>query len=160
MTLSQWMRENPQPAVGDAVFLIDQIAKGIRAMHRRETLHQDIKPDNILIDNHGQVKIIDFGARHVAGIVEIATPLQRDIARGTATYSAHEYTLGLQANYRADLVSLAVISYEMLTGKLPFGGSLEYHQRPLVARDPLRVWKTLCGMLIFTQIISLILLLR
>ncbi len=222
MTLSRWMRENPQPAVGEAVFLIDQIAKGIRAMHRRETLHQDIKPDNILIDHHGQVKIVDFGACHVAGIAEIATPLQRDIALGTATYSAPEYTLGLPANYKADLFSLAVISYEMLTGKLPFGGKLEhckterdflattytesyklnplvplwidgalkkalrfheerrhadvsefvyelqhpnphyleYHQRPLLARDPLKALKILCVVLVVTQIVSLILLLR
>ena len=222
MTLSRWLRENPRPPVGEAVFLIDQIAKGIRAMHRRETLHQDIKPDNILIDLHGPVKIVDFGACHVAGIAEIATPLQRDIALGTAPYSAPEYTLGQQVYYRADLFSLAVIGYEMLTGKLPFGGRLEncktqrdflattytesykinplvplwidgalkkglrfheerrhadvsefayelqhpnpryleYHQRPLLARDPLKIWKILCGILICTQIISLILLLR
>lgn len=222
MTLSQWMRENPKPAVGEAVFLIDQIAKGIRAMHRRETLHQDIKPDNILIDNHGQVSIIDFGACHVAGIAEITTVLQRDIALGTASYSAPEYTLDLKANYRADLFSLAVISYEMFTGKLPFDGRLEhcktqrdflattytasyklnplvpvwidgalkkglrlnaerrhadvaefvyelqhpnpryleYHQRPLIERDPLKTWKILCGLLALTQIVSLVLLLR
>jgi serine/threonine protein phosphatase PrpC len=222
MTLTQWMRENPKPAVGEAVFLIDQIAKGIRAMHRRETLHQDIKPDNILIDHHGQVKIVDFGACHVAGIAEIATPLQREIALGTASYSAPEYTLGIKANYRAELFSLAVISYEMLTGKLPFGGRLEhcrtqrdflsttytesyklnpliplwidcalkkglrfheerrhgdvaefvyelqhpnpryleYHQRPLIARDPLKSWKILSGVLVLTQIVSLIFLLK
>ena len=222
MTITQWMRENPKPAVGEAVFLIDQIAKGIRAMHRRETLHQDIKPDNILIDHHGQVKIVDFGACHVAGIAEIATPLQREIALGTASYSAPEYTLGIKANYRAELFSLAVISYEMLTGKLPFGGRLEhcrtqrdflsttytesyklnpliplwidcalkkglrfheerrhgdvaefvyelqhpnpryleYHQRPLIARDPLKSWKILSGVLVLTQIVSLIFLLK
>jgi serine/threonine protein kinase len=95
-------------------------------MHRRETLHQDIKPDNILINHHGQLKIVDFGACHVAGIAEIASPLRRDIALGTASYSAPEYTLGVKANYRADLFSLAVISYEMLTGKLPFGGKLQH----------------------------------
>jgi serine/threonine protein kinase len=126
MTLTRWMRENPKPAVSEAVHLIDQVARGIRAMHRRETLHQDIKPDNILIDVHGQVKIVDFGACHVAGIAEISTPLERDIALGTASYSAPEHTLRLKSNYRADLFSLAVITYEMLTGKLPFGGRLEH----------------------------------
>ena len=126
ITLTQWMRENPLPAVGEAVFLIDQIGKGIRAMHRRETLHQDIKPDNIVIEHNGQVKIVDFGACHVAGITEIATPLQRDIALGTASYSAPEHALGQKPNYRADLFSLAVISFEMLTGKLPFDGKLEH----------------------------------
>lgn len=125
MTLGQWMRENPKPAVEEAVYLIDQVAKGVRAFHRRETLHQDLKPDNIMVDNHGQVKIVDFGACHVAGIEEIAVPLERDVALGTASYSAPEYTLGLKPGYAADLFSLAVISYEMLTGQLPFGGRLE-----------------------------------
>lgn len=125
-TLTQWMREHPKPAVEEAVFLIDQIAKGLRAFHRRETLHQDIKPDNIMIDGQGRVTIIDFGACHVAGIAEIVTPITRDIALGTASYSAPEYTVNKPADYRSDLFSLAVISYEMLTGKLPFSGKLEH----------------------------------
>ncbi|NND68176.1 MAG: bifunctional protein-serine/threonine kinase/phosphatase [Halioglobus sp.] len=125
MTLTQWMRENPKPAVEEAVYLIEQIGKGVRAMHRRETLHQDIKPDNILVDHNGQVKIVDFGSCHVAGLAEISTPIARDVPLGTATYSAPEYTLGIAPDYRADLFSLAVVSYEMLTGELPFGGKLE-----------------------------------
>jgi serine/threonine protein kinase len=125
-TLTDWMREHPKPAVEEAVFLIEQIAKGLRAFHRRETLHQDIKPDNIMITGEGRVKIIDFGACRVAGIAEIETPITRDIALGTASYSAPEYTVNKAADYRSDLFSLAVISYEMLTGKLPFGGKLEH----------------------------------
>jgi len=126
ITLSHWMREHPKPAVEEVVFLVDQIAKGLRAFHRRETLHQDIKPDNIMIDADGRVKIIDFGACHVAGIAEIASPITRDVALGTASYSAPEYTTGQTPNYRSDMFSLAVISYEMLTGELPFGGKLEH----------------------------------
>lgn len=125
ISLSRWMLEHPRPGVEETVYLIDQISKGIRAFHRRETLHQDIKPDNILIDRNGQVKLIDFGSCHVAGISEISTPLQRDIPLGTATYSAPEYTVGKSGSYAADQFSLAVISYEMFTGKLPFGGKLE-----------------------------------
>lgn len=125
ITLTDWMREHPKPAVEEAVFLIDQIARGLRAFHRRETLHQDLKPDNIMIDAEGRVKIIDFGACHVAGIAEIASPITRDIALGTASYSAPEYTMKQAASYRSDLFSLAVISYEMLAGTLPFGGKLE-----------------------------------
>ncbi len=125
MTLTQWMRQHPKPPVEEAVYLIDQIARGIRAFHRRETLHQDIKPDNIMIGAQGRVKIVDFGACLVAGIAEINSPLARDTALGTASYSAPEYTLGKTPNYRADLFSLAVVSYEMLTGELPFGGKLE-----------------------------------
>jgi serine/threonine protein phosphatase PrpC len=125
ITLSRWMLEHPRPGVEETVYLIDQIGKGLRAFHRRETLHQDIKPDNILIDRNGHVKILDFGSCHVAGISEISTPLARDIPLGTATYSAPEYTVGRAGSYPADQFSLAVISYEMFTGKLPFGGKLE-----------------------------------
>ena len=126
VTLTRWMQEHPRPPVEEVVYLVEQIARGIRAFHRRETLHQDIKPDNIMVGPEGRIKIVDFGACLVAGIDEIASPLQRDIALGTASYSAPEYTLGTRPNYRADLFSLAVLTYEMLTGELPFGGRLEH----------------------------------
>ncbi|WP_101758846.1 bifunctional protein-serine/threonine kinase/phosphatase [Oceanicoccus sp. KOV_DT_Chl] len=125
LTLTQWMKENPKPPVEEVVYLVGQIAKGIRAFHRRETLHQDIKPDNIIIDKNGVVKILDFGSCHVAGIAEIDNPLQQDIALGTASYSAPEHILKKSPTYQADTFSLAVISYEMLTGQLPFSGKLE-----------------------------------
>ena len=64
-----------------------KVCDAISFSHSKGVIHLDIKPDNILIDNNGQVKIVDFGACHVAGIAEIATPLQRDIALGTASYS-------------------------------------------------------------------------
>jgi len=125
LTLTQWMHEHPRPAVEEVVYLVGQIAKGLRALHRRETLHQDLKPDNILIDARGQVKLLDFGSCRVAGINEISTPLQRDLALGTATYAAPEYSVGGEADYRADQFSLAVITFELLTGALPFQGKLE-----------------------------------
>lgn len=53
--------------------IVEQIAKGMRAFHRLEMLHQDLRPDNIMIDNTGTVKIIDFGSTRVAGIMEITT---------------------------------------------------------------------------------------
>lgn len=126
MTLGQWMREHPKPPVEEVVYLVEQIARGLRAFHRRETLHQDIKPDNIMIDANGRVKILDFGSCLVAGIAEISAPFQRDVALGTASYSAPEFTLGAKPNYRSDLFSLAVITFEMFTGQLPFNGRLEH----------------------------------
>jgi serine/threonine protein phosphatase PrpC/tRNA A-37 threonylcarbamoyl transferase component Bud32 len=125
LTLSQWMKENPKPAVQEVVYLLDQMAKGIRAFHRRETLHQDIKPDNIIVDKHGVVKIIDFGSCYVAGIAEIASPIQQDVALGTLSYAAPEYMVKKKPGYQSDIFSLAVIGFEMLTGQLPFGGKLE-----------------------------------
>lgn len=126
MTLAQWMREHPHPPVEEVVYLVEQIALGLRAFHRREILHQDIKPDNIMINAQGRVKILDFGSCYAPGFAEITAPIQREQALGTADYSAPEYALGLAPNFRSDLFSLAVISYEMLTSKLPFEGKLEH----------------------------------
>ena len=130
LTLTQWIKENPSPAVQEVVYLVDQIAKGIRALHRRETIHQDIKPDNIVIDKNGVAKIIDFGSCLVAGVAEISNPLEREIALGTKSYSAPEYTVMRKPGYQADIFSLAVIVFEMLTSQLPFDGKLEACQSP------------------------------
>ena len=63
--------------------IVEQIAKGLRAFHRMEMLHQDIRPDNIMIDRTGTVKIIDFGSTRVAGVVEAAPSGDRDDILGT-----------------------------------------------------------------------------
>jgi len=124
ITLAQWIKENPKPAVQDAIYLFEQIAKGLKALHGRETLHQDIKPGNIMVDKNGQVKIIDFGSCHIGGIAEIATPLERDAYLGTASYSAPEVVLNGSSSVQAEVFSLAVIAYEMLAGQEPFDGKL------------------------------------
>jgi len=125
ITLERWIKENPKPPVQDVILLVQQIVKGIRAFHNRETLHQDIKPGNILIDQNGQVKIIDFGSCFIQGIAEIATPLEREGILGTAAYSAPEVVLNAKSTVQSDIFSLAVIVYEMLTGEPPFAGKLE-----------------------------------
>jgi serine/threonine protein kinase len=89
-----------------------------------EMLHRDLKPDNILLTTDGVVKIIDFGSVKIAGIAEINTPVQRIELLGTRHYTAPEYLLGMAANDQSDLFSLGVITYEMLTGKLPYGEQL------------------------------------
>ena len=120
-TLTQWMRDNPQPDLTTVRGIVDQIAKGLLAFHRLEMLHQDLRPENIMIDNTGTVKIIDFGATKVAGVDEISTPITQTERLGTAQYSAPEYFLGDSGTTQSDLFSLGVITYQMLTGKLPYG---------------------------------------
>ena len=130
ISLAEWIVQNPKPAVQDVVYLVDQVSRGLQALHRRETLHQDIKPDNILLDRLGCVKIVDFGSCHAAGVAEIATPIAREIALGTASYSAPEYQVKQKPGPPADIFSLAVLTFEMLTGELPFGGQLEHCKTP------------------------------
>ena len=120
-TLRQWMNDNPKPNLNDVRDIIEQLARGLRAFHRKEMIHQDLKPENIIIDTQGTVKIIDFGSTKVAGVEEIASPIHKLSLVGTQHYTAPEYILGQQATYRSDAFSLGIITYEMLTGKLPFG---------------------------------------
>ena len=75
-TLTQWMIDNPKPELETVRGIVEQIAKGLRAFHRMEMLHQDIRPDNIMIDRTGTVKIIDFGSTqgHRRGRSRAAAP--------------------------------------------------------------------------------------
>lgn len=120
-TLAQWMIDNPKPDIDTVRGIVEQIAKGLRAFHRLEMLHQDLRPDNIMIDSTGTVKIIDFGSTKVAGIMETSTPIERHHLLGTAQYTAPEYFLGESGSTQSDLFSLGVMTYQMLTGKLPYG---------------------------------------
>jgi serine/threonine protein kinase/serine/threonine protein phosphatase PrpC len=123
-TLRQWMLDTPEPSLTEVRELLGQIATGLQSFHRLEMLHQDIKPENILIDDNGTVKIIDFGSTKIAGIEEINKPLdqnQRDLVLGTVNYSAPEILHGGRGSVQSDLYSVGVITYEMLTGRLPYG---------------------------------------
>lgn len=118
-TLRQWMVDNPNPDLDLVRDIVRQITQGLRAFHRQEMLHQDLRPENVMIDGDGTVKIIDLGSTYIAGVDE-AEPEQRDIL-GTLQYAAPEYFNGDPVTWSADLFSLGVITYEMLTGRLPYG---------------------------------------
>ncbi len=120
-TLTQLLKERGQLAIVDAVELMEQLIRGISAFHRKDTLHQDLKPDNIVMSSKGPV-IVDFGSCWVAGIAELSVSFTRDIILGTADYSAPEYRYQGAVSQASDQFSLAVLLYEMLTGKLPYGG--------------------------------------
>ena len=131
-TLREWITANPKADLITVREIVEQIAKGMRAFHRKEMLHQDLKPENILFDQHGVVKIIDFGSVKIAGIAEIA-PLEfqdEENILGTLNYTAPEYHLGQRGTVKSDLYSLAVITYEMLNGALPFGQDMPEKPSP------------------------------
>ena len=123
-TLRQWMDDHPQPKLTDVRAIIGQLIVGLRAFHRLDMVHQDLKPENIIIDRHNTVKIIDFGSTKVAGLEEINTPIDRSGLVGTVDFIAPEYFLGARGSHQSDIYSLGVITYQMLTGKLPFGKPL------------------------------------
>jgi len=125
ITLREWMNKNTLPSVGVVIPIVEQIAKGLRAFHRLQMLHQDLKPENIIISPEGKVKIIDFGSVKIAGINEQKKESkEEENLLGTVNYSAPEFYLGQSGDERSDLYSLAVITYELLNNKLPFGKNM------------------------------------
>ena len=123
-TLAQWIRDNPKPDLDTVRSIIGQISKGLNAFHRMEMLHQDLRPDNVMIDSTGTVKIIDFGSTKVAGIMEMTAASTSSEMLGTAQFTAPEYFLGESGSTHSDMFSVAVITYYMLTGKLPYGAQV------------------------------------
>jgi len=128
-SLAQWILDNPTPDLDEVRRIVDQIIKGLRAFHRREMVHQDIKPENIMIDKHGSIKIIDFGSTQVAGLQEIHTPVEQQHIEGTANYIAPELFDGYEGTPKSDLFSLAVTVYKMLSG-----GHYPYAEQDKTAR--------------------------
>jgi protein phosphatase len=119
-TLSQWMLDNPKPSMEEVRTIVEQLAKGVQAFHRLEMIHQDIRPENILIDKDANVKIIDFGSTKIGGILDIQSYIRDDMI-GSVHYSAPEYFSGNVGSFSSDIFSLGVIVYQMLSGKLPYG---------------------------------------
>jgi predicted Ser/Thr protein kinase len=106
-----------------ALQLIPQICEALQFAHDQGIVHRDIKPENLLLDREGNIKITDFGIAKIVGIPSDKTSLTgvRDIV-GTPHYMAPEQIENPMAvDHRADIFSLGVVFYEMLTGELPLG---------------------------------------
>ncbi|MDP3024160.1 MAG: protein kinase [candidate division Zixibacteria bacterium] len=103
-----------------------QVCEGLAMAHEKGIVHRDIKSDNIMLTPRGQVKIMDFGLAKLKG----ATKLTKTRSTlGTLAYMSPEQTQGEEVDYRSDIFSFGVVLYELLTGKLPFGGE---HQAAVI----------------------------
>lgn len=129
--LDKWMAKNPQPKPKVAIEIVKKIALALEALHANDTIHQDLKPANILVDEDLNVKVIDFGSVFVAGVAEIFVPLEHQGALGTASYSDPHYLMGKNSGVQGDIYALAAITYELFTGKLPFGEAIEQCRTPM-----------------------------
>ncbi len=134
MSLRQWMYDNPAPDLETVRGVLDQIVRGLRALHRNEITHCDLRPENILIGRDGALKIIDFGSARVEGLVQAAPDRAGEAMLGTLQYAAPECLYGDPPSWRSDLFSLGVIAYEMLTGRLPYGAEAGRVRSPSQAR--------------------------
>jgi tRNA A-37 threonylcarbamoyl transferase component Bud32 len=101
--------------------VVPEICAALQYAHDEGVLHRDIKPENLLLDTKGRVKIVDFGIAKLVG-AEVEAPLTGSYAPGTPQYMAPEQIEHpADVDHRADIYSLGVVFYEMLTGELPIG---------------------------------------
>ena len=99
-----------------------QIASGLQAAHSKEIVHRDIKSANIMLNNSGNIKIMDFGLARFRGTVHLT---KTGTTVGTIAYMAPEQFLSNEVDHLADIWSFGVVLYELLTGELPFKGEYD-----------------------------------
>src|SRR3990172_6015403 len=118
--LKDKIKSGPIPIV-ETINIAVQIGEGLKAAHKKGIVHRDIKSSNIMINEEGKIKIMDFGLAKVgnANITKIGLTI------GTAAYMSPEQARSENVDHRTDIWSLGVILYEMLTGKLPYAGDFE-----------------------------------
>lgn len=138
-TLDSVMERGPLP-LGDALYVGREVADGLGAAHRQNIVHRDIKGDNVMVSHDGQVKILDFG---VARVIEGERDSSADLTRtgvivGSAQSLAPEQALGETVDHRADLFSLGVLLYRMLTGQPPFSAKNFIHLLAAITSKPHR----------------------
>ena len=118
----------------EAVRIMMQIVSAIAAAHQNRIIHRDIKPQNILIDKEGNVKITDFG---IAVALSDTSLTQTNTLLGSVHYLSPEQARGGMATVQTDIYALGIVLYELLTGKVPFDGesavsiALKHFQEPL-----------------------------
>ncbi|MDO4912362.1 MAG: Stk1 family PASTA domain-containing Ser/Thr kinase [Lactobacillus sp.] len=112
------MTHNPIPLT-ETIEIMDQILSAMSLAHRRGVIHRDLKPQNILMDNRGKIKIADFG---IAVALNQSSVTQTNSIIGSVHYMSPEQTRGGMATKQSDIYSLGVILYELLTGQVPFSG--------------------------------------
>ncbi|HEX5041478.1 MAG TPA: protein kinase [Candidatus Polarisedimenticolaceae bacterium] len=110
--------EHARPDAGSLLAVLEQVASALDAAHARGIVHRDVKPGNILLTEAGFVKITDFGIARIT-----SSHLTLDSTElGTPRYMSPEQVEGKEIDGRADLFSLGVVAYQMLTGESPFAG--------------------------------------
>lgn len=115
--LKDYLKQKGRLGEGEAVSIVNQVARALRYAHNNGYIHKDVKPQNILIDHKGHAFLTDFG---LAGDEEFH--ISDNKVMGSIYYLSPEHAKGAEVSERSDIYSLGIVLYEMITGKLPFGG--------------------------------------
>lgn len=117
--LKQLIRKVGRLSAGQAILVAKQVCEGLEEAHRLGVVHRDLKPQNIMVDQEGNARIMDFGiarSLHARGITGAGVMI------GMPEYMSPEQVEGKEVDQRSDFYSLGVILYEMVTGRVPFEG--------------------------------------
>lgn len=117
ITLKEYIQKQGRITWNDAVFFISQVLKALQHAHDKGIVHRDIKPQNIMLLQTGDIKVTDFG---IARFSRTQTETLTENAIGSVHYISPEQAQGKAADERADVYSLGVVFYEMLAGRVPF----------------------------------------
>jgi serine/threonine protein kinase len=116
-SLEERIRKDGAQDVGQALEWLEQTATALDAAHRHGVVHRDVKPANLLLDRNGNVHVADFGIASAAGMDSLT---MTGTVLGTAGYLSPEQAQGHQATAASDRYSLAVVAFELLSGRRPF----------------------------------------
>ena len=119
LTLKQYIQKNFPLSIEESINIMEQITAAISNAHHNGIIHRDIKPQNILVDEIGNVKITDFG---IALALSATNITQTNAVLGSVHYLSPEQARGGMANKKSDIYSLGIVMFELLTGRLPFSG--------------------------------------
>ncbi|WEV38116.1 Stk1 family PASTA domain-containing Ser/Thr kinase [Lactobacillus sp. ESL0680] len=140
--LKEYIRQNSPLDLHDVIRIMDQILSAMTLAHKHNVIHRDLKPQNILMDKRGNIKIADFG---IAVALNQNSITQTNSAIGSVHYMSPEQTRGGLVTKQSDIYSLGIILYELITGTVPFNGdtavaiALKHAQEPIPsikAKDP------------------------
>jgi serine/threonine protein kinase/predicted Zn-dependent protease len=121
--LKSMIRMMGQLSSGKTIFIAKQVCEGLVEAHRLGVIHRDLKPQNIMVDEDGNARIMDFG---IARSLKTKGITAAGVMIGTPEYMSPEQVEGKEVDQRSDIYSLGIILYEMVTGRVPFEGDTPF----------------------------------
>ncbi|NIO48853.1 MAG: tetratricopeptide repeat protein [Candidatus Aminicenantes bacterium] len=121
--LKSMIRMMGQLSSGKTIFIAKQVCEGLAEAHRLGVIHRDLKPQNVMVDEDGNARIMDFG---IARSLKTKGITATGVMIGTPEYMSPEQVEGKEVDQRSDIYSLGVILYEMVTGRVPFEGDTPF----------------------------------